>query len=133
MRTASLLIFALIIALSFEGEFVKYQEEKEIAFLTISNQDNSNSLNLFDNQKIKACIITGEGDKSFVDNLDESSERFSKTENILFNKFQSFHIPVIAAINGVSMGGGFELALSCDIRICCDNSIFIQSEKGEKL
>ena len=119
MRTASLLIFALIIALSFEGEFVKYQEEKEIALLKISNQDNSNSLNLLsldelekclnsiDILKIKAIIITGEGEKSFVTDLDESSERFSKTENNLFNKIQSFPIPVIAAINGVSMGGGF--------------------------
>ena len=119
-------------------------EEKEIAILTISNQDNSNSLNLLildelekclnsiDILKIKAIIITGEGEKSFVTDLDESSERFSKTENNLFNKIQSFPIPVIAAINGVSMGGGFELALSCDIRICSDNAIFIQSEKGEK-
>ena len=123
----------------------KLSRKKEIDILTISNPDNSNSLNLFildelekglnsfDNSKIKAFIITGEGDKSFVDDLDESSERFSKTENILFNKIQSFYIPVIAAINWVSMGGGFELALNCDIRICWDNYIFIQSEKGEKL
>ena len=57
---------------------------------------------------------------------------FQKTKNILFIKIQSFPIPIIAAINGFSMGGGFELALSCDIRICCENSLFIQSEKGGK-
>ena len=69
----------------------KLSRKKEIAILTISNPDNSNSLNLFIldelekglnsfyNSKIKAFIITGEGDKSFVDDLDESSERFSKT------------------------------------------------------
>ena len=48
----------------------------------------------------------------------------------IFRKLEKFQIPVIAAINGFALGGGFEIAMSCDIRICSENAIFGQSEVG---
>ena len=55
---------------------------------------------------------------------------FSETGNSLFSKIEKFPVPVIAAINGYALGGGNELALSCDIRICSQNAVFGQPEAG---
>ncbi|MCF0143192.1 MAG: enoyl-CoA hydratase/isomerase family protein [Parasporobacterium sp.] len=88
---------------------------------------------------IRALIITGSGDKSFVAGADigemsgldpAGGEAFGKRTNDIFLKLESLPIPVIAAVNGYALGGGNELAMSCDFRICSENAVFGQPEAG---
>ena len=92
-----------------------------------------------DKDTIRCLIITGAGDKSFVAGADiaemvkmnsREAMEFSEKGNDVFQKIGKFFCPVIAAINGYALGGGNELALSCDIRICSDNAMFGQPEVG---
>ena len=57
-------------------------------------------------------------------------EAFGKLGNDVFLMIEHFPMPVIAAVNGFALGGGNELAMSCDIRICSDNAVFGQPEVG---
>lgn len=132
-------------------EFVSYKSENFIGVLTINRPNALNALNskvldelneAFDKVDLattRVVIITGAGDKSFVAGADISemstasiveAEKFGKKGNDVFRKIETFPIPVIAAINGFTLGGGCELAMSCDIRICSDNAIFGQPEVG---
>ena len=150
MKLIAILIFILISTYySFKTNFIRYEEEDEIAILTINRPKALNALNsqvleelnqILDNinlGKIKVLIITGEGEKSFVAGADISemsilskkeAEDFSKKGNDIFRKIENLSIPVIAAVNGFALGGGCELAMSCDIRVCSDNAIFGQPE-----
>ena len=83
--------------------------------------------------------MTGAGDKSFVAGADigemstltkAEGEAFGKKGNDVFRMIETFPIPVIAAINGFALGGGCEISMSCDIRICSDNAVFGQPEVG---
>ena len=146
-------LFLLCIALIFSlgAEFIKYHEEDNIAILTISRpkalnalnskvlEELNNALENIDQDKIRVLIITGDGEKSFVAGADiaemstlskKEGEAFSKKGNDVFRKIETFSIPVIAAVNGFALGGGCELSMSCDIRICSDNAIFGQPEVG---
>ena len=132
-------------------EFIKYTEENEISIITISRPKALNALNSkvldelsqaldeIDPSKTRALIITGEGEKSFVAGADISemsslskkeAQEFSIKGNKVFRKIETLEIPVIAAINGFALGGGCELSLSCDIRLCAENAIFWQPEVG---
>ena len=143
-------IFLFIIK-TMEAELIKYEEDKTTAILTINRPKALNALNSqvleeldktldsIDLNKIKALIITGEGQKSFVAGADiaemskltkNQGEAFGKKGNDVFRKLENFPIPTIAAINGFALGGGCEIAMSCDIRICSDNAIFGQPEVG---
>ena len=68
-------------------------------------------------------IITGSGEKSFVAGADiaemstltkKEAEAFSKKGNDVFRKIETFEVPVIAAVNGFALGGGCEIAMSCE-------------------
>lgn len=75
---------------------------------------------------IKAVILTGEGrffsagaDIKEFTSLQAASdyESLAKMGQKLFSRMERFHIPIIAAIHGASLGGGLELALACHIRL----------------
>ena len=149
MKSSILII--LIIFISIKAEFIKYEEEGTISIITINRPEALNSLNSkvldelskvldkIDINKIKSIIITGAGEKSFVAGADigemskltkKEGEAFGKKGNDVFRKIETFPIPVIAAINGFALGGGCEISMSCDIRICSENAIFGQPEVG---
>ena len=95
------------------------------------------TLDAVDLENIRCLILTGAGEKSFVAGADigemstltkEEGEAFGKKGNDVFRKLETFPIPVIAAVNGFALGGGCEISMSCDIRICSENAVFGQPE-----
>ena len=97
------------------------------------------TLDAVDQEAIRCLILTGAGEKSFVAGADigemstltkAEGEAFGKKGNDVFRKLETFPIPVIAAVNGFALGGGCEISMSCDIRICSENAVFGQPETG---
>ena len=87
-------------------------------------------------QDIYGAIITGEG-RGFVAGADivqmkpyksEEGRSYAEYAQNTFNKIEALEKPVIAAVNGFALGGGCELALSCDIRIASEKAVFGQPE-----
>ena len=132
-------------------EFVTYEVKDRVGIITISREKALNALNsqvldelseAFDGvdlNEIRCIVLTGAGEKSFVAGADigemstltkAEGEAFGKKGNDVFRKIETFPIPVIAAVNGFALGGGCEISMSCDIRICSDNAVFGQPEVG---
>lgn len=132
-------------------EFITYEVEGQIGIITINRPKVLNALNsavldeldktldAVDQEAIRCLILTGAGEKSFVAGADigemstltkAEGEAFGKKGNDVFRKLETFPIPVIAAVNGFALGGGCEISMSCDIRICSENAVFGQPEVG---
>ncbi len=132
-------------------EFILYEVKGAVGTITINREKALNALNskvldelsvtldAVDLENTRCLILTGAGEKSFVAGADigemstltkAEGEAFGKKGNDVFRKLENFPIPVIAAVNGFALGGGCEIAMSCDIRICSENAVFGQPEVG---
>jgi enoyl-CoA hydratase len=125
---------------------ILFERAAGYALLTLNRPDKLNALtsvmktDLFDfletlkyEQQLRAVILTGAGDKSFCAGTDiaELSEmsgqlgrEVSESGQKLSREFENFPVPVIAAVNGLAAGGGFELLLGCHLRIASTAATF---------
>jgi enoyl-CoA hydratase len=121
-----------------------------IATITLSRPEKLNALNaqlLFDlgefvrelveDGKIRAAVLTGAGEKAFAAGADiaamqalttAEAYRFAQIGHAVGNAIENAPFPVIAAVNGFALGGGCELALSCDFIYASDKARFGQPE-----
>jgi len=110
--------------------------------LNAMNMDVAKELvNIFENlgkdDTVKVIILTGEGDKAFSAGADieymskispDESEEYAKLGQLVTATVENVKQPTIAAVNGFALGGGCELAMSCDIRIAANTAKMGQPE-----
>jgi 3-hydroxypropionyl-coenzyme A dehydratase len=130
-------------------KYLTVEQEDEVIQITISRQNKLNALNLevmdefisllddLEKDSSRVIIITGEGTKSFSAGADieymsnigpSEAEKYALRGHEVLNRIEKLEKPVIAAINGYALGGGCELALSCDIRFASTNAQLGQPE-----
>jgi enoyl-CoA hydratase len=125
------------------------EQEGRVAILTINRPDKLNALNeavreemlahlarLEGDDSIGVVVVTGAGEKAFVAGADigefegrspvDQREAMSGTR--IYDVMSTFPKPVIAMINGFCLGGGNEMAMSCDIRVASSKARFGQPE-----
>jgi enoyl-CoA hydratase len=80
---------------------------------------------------VRCVILAGAGDRAFVAGADigeyrgRDSEKFiayQRESRVVFGKIENLPQPVIAAVRGYALGGGFEIALCCDIILCAQSA-----------
>lgn len=131
--------------------FVKLEQQGHVGLLIIDRPEALNALNsqvlseldgvldqIEANEEIYVVVLTGAG-RAFVAGADIAEmkefsaidgKRFGVRGGNVFLKLENLSKPVIAAINGFALGGGCELAMSCDIRIASEKAKFGQPEVG---
>ncbi|MFP4213550.1 MAG: enoyl-CoA hydratase [Desulfohalobiaceae bacterium] len=127
-----------------EQEILLLEERQSTAILTLNRPQAMNAFNfelllamqeqirsLRQRRDIRAVIITGAGEKAFCAGADlkeraqlsqDQVKEFIYTIRSLFTEVENLNKPVIAAVNGIALGGGTELALACDIRYASDQA-----------
>lgn len=125
-------------------------EDETTAVVTINRPESLNALNrqvvselaaamesCKKDDSLRAVIITGSGNKAFMAGADiKEMQGMGHVEALeflhgvreLFDMIERFPKPVIAAVNGLALGGGCELALACDLRIAAEGAVFGQPE-----
>lgn len=128
------------------------EKENHLAIVTINRLKALNALNsetlkeldqvieeIIHDDYVYVVLITGSGEKAFVAGADITEmknmtviegRKFSMMGNNIFRKIENMEKPVIAVLNGFTLGGGCELAMACDIRIASTKSKFGQPEVG---
>ncbi len=128
-------------------ETLVYEVHDGVAIVTLNRPDRMNTLGgsmkpdlqaVFtdlarDDPAVRAVVLTGSGERAFCAGADIKERAGSqlplpeyhlkqKATHDLFRAIETFEKPVIAAINGVALGGGLELALCADIRIAASHA-----------
>lgn len=128
------------------------EKEGKIAIVTINRPKALNALNsqtlkeidfvldeIENDDEVLAVVLTGAGEKAFVAGADISEmkdmntiqgRKFGYLGNKVFRKLENLYKPTVAALNGFTLGGGCELAMSCDIRLASTKAKFGQPEVG---
>ncbi|MDR3782758.1 MAG: enoyl-CoA hydratase-related protein [Candidatus Nitrosotalea sp.] len=130
-------------------KYLKVERDEDVVQITISRQDKLNAMNLdvmdefisllddLEKDSSRVIIITGEGPKAFSAGADieymsnigpTEAEKYALRGHEVLNRIEKLEKPVIAAVNGYALGGGCELALSCDIRFASPNAQLGQPE-----
>lgn len=128
---------------------VLIEREGRVAILTVNRPEKMNALNeqvrtemlaalaaLESDDGVGVVIVTGAGEKAFIAGADIGEfagrspldQRHAMRQPRIFEAMAVFPKPVIAMINGFCLGGGCELAMSCDLRIASDKARFGQPE-----
>jgi enoyl-CoA hydratase len=132
------------------GDAVLLVVDGGVATVTVNRPHKGNALNLevfrqlnaivsrlHSDAAVKAVIVTGAGERAFsagadiaeLDGLEgPAAYEFSASGQFVFDQLEALPKPVIAAVNGVALGGGLELALACDIRIASGTARLGQPE-----
>jgi enoyl-CoA hydratase len=131
------------------AETILEQREGRVAVLTVNRPDKMNALNeqvrtdvmaalaaLEYDDAIAVVVLTGAGEKAFIAGADIGEfagrtpfdQRYAMRSPRIFDVMAAFPKPVIAMINGFCLGGGCELAMSCDLRVASDKARFGQPE-----
>lgn len=123
-----------------------YEKKESIGLLTINRPQKLNAISkklteelkqfldeVEKDDELRVLVITGAGDKAFVAGADinelvdrdaQLGREVSRERQEIFARIENLPVPVIAAVNGYALGGGLELALACNIRICSDKAQF---------
>jgi enoyl-CoA hydratase/carnithine racemase len=129
-----------------DSPFVIAERRDSLAIIRLNRPEKLNALsremivtlndifsNLERQSDVRAIVLTGAGDNAFcagadigeLTGLDKDQARdVSERGQALFNQIEGYSVPVIAAINGIAVGAGCELALACHIRIASPNASF---------
>ncbi len=135
-----------------EVELVRLERRGTVAIVTIDRPDRMNALSratverlgaigreLRGEANVRACVLTGAGDKAFCAGADLKERQGMSREQVreVLSLYQSeldwlssSDFPTVAAINGVAVGGGLELALACDLRSMTEHATLGLPETG---
>ena len=131
------------------SEFIKKRKEESAFVITIDSPP-VNALNMKlleelvaalkegnDDPEVRGIVITGAGNNAFCAGADlkmmqdlgpQDADRIAKVGHEAFNAIENSPKPILVAINGLALGGGCELSMSCDLRFASDRARFGQPE-----
>jgi enoyl-CoA hydratase len=130
-------------------QFIKTETKEKLLTITITRANKMNALSIellqeledifiqIESQSLKAVILTSEGGRAFSAGADiksmsqmspDEAKTFAEYAQIVFNSIEQSKHMIIAAVDGIALGGGCELAMACDFIYSTDQSKFGQPE-----